>query len=133
MSELRSFDSWNKSLRNFEWLTEACSGAMDIDVFIERKGQFLVIEGKPWQDGVDISYGQHKALYALSKQPNTTVYLVGEAPRDVLYVACFNSSPAPQYVRHKRAMWWPADRFQRTTKNKFKNYVEAWWKEAEAA
>ena len=98
---LRSYDQWQASIRNFEWLGDVASGAMDVDVLIERKGNFLVIEGKPWVKGVKMPYGQHKALYALSQQPKTRVYLVGES-KNHLHVACYNTSPAPIYLRRER-------------------------------
>lgn len=46
----------------------------DVDSFCEINWHFLFIEWKP--EGEDLNNGQHQALYRLSKQPNTTVYIV---------------------------------------------------------
>lgn len=131
-SLLRSHETWAESVRNFQWLHEAVSGAMDVDLMVERKGHFLFIEAKPWQDGVVMPYGQHKALYALSKQHNTRVYLIGEG-KDHLHVVCYNTAPAPVYLRGKRCSYFPPDRFIPTTKDALADMVNAWWKDADAS
>jgi len=125
---LRSHDEWAKSIRNFAWLHKAVSGAMDIDMMVERRGSFLFVEGKPWSNGVRLPYGQHKALYALSTAPNTRVYLVGEG-REHLHVLCYNDAPPPVYLRGKRMSFYPPERFVPTTKEAFAKMVNAWWKD----
>ena len=41
---------------------------MDVDVLIERRGRFLVLEAKPWTNGVNVGFGQHLALDALAQE-----------------------------------------------------------------
>lgn len=128
---LRSYEDFAKSVRDFGWLSGVVPGAMDVDVLIERKGQFLVIEGKPWRNGVLLPYGQHKALYALSKLDNFRVYLVGEDKDDV-YVALYNGAPAPAYLRQSSSSLWPAERFVPTNKDGLAKLVKVWWDEVDA-
>jgi hypothetical protein len=135
MTSMRSFAAWRTSLRNFDWLVEAVSGAMDLDCLIERNGYFMVLEGKPWSEsasmpGVVMPYGQHKALYKLSKQPQTRVYLIGETSSDRIHVAHYADSPPPEYVRKGNISWWKPERFVPTTKDEFVHLVQAWWRDA---
>ena len=60
MATLNDYDTWKASLRNFDWLEDVVSGATDLDVFIERKGQFLVLETKAWlpDTGMRMPFGQ---------------------------------------------------------------------------
>lgn len=134
MSELRNFDNWSKSLQNFDWLKDVTSGASDVDVFMERHGRFIFIEGKEWQGsyGLEFGYGQHRALYALSKQPKTTVYLVGETAGDDIYVADYSQSPKPQYIRSRRTVWWKAETFQLVSKDDFTATIREWWEDRAA-
>lgn len=125
---VRNFEAFSKSLRDFHsWLGDAAPGATDLDFFCERKGHFLVIEAKPWTKGVTLLYGQHRALYQLSRQPNTRVYLAGEDD-DAIHLACFNTSPAP-VVRGNR-VWWPPDRFIPTDQAGLRKLVRAWWSDS---
>lgn len=126
---LRNYDTWAGSMRNFQWLLDSVSGAMDIDCLIERKGNFLVVEAKPWTKGVRMSYGQHRALYQLSLQPNTRVYLVGEDRDETIHVTCYNNSPRPIYIRKSNSVLWPPERFVPTTKDGLSKIVKAWWKD----
>ncbi|MBZ5782267.1 hypothetical protein, partial [Klebsiella aerogenes] len=74
---------------NFEWLADSVPGATDLDVFIERRGQFLVLETKAYSvgSGVRVPFGQYLALKALSALPEFTVLLVGETDdEDKFYV-----------------------------------------------
>lgn len=130
MTKLRSYEDWHASLRNFDWLGQHVSGAMDVDVLIECKGHFLVVEGKPWTKGVKMPYGQHKALYQLSKQPKTRVYLVGEGSTEGLHVALVNDAPKPRYLRSESAVLWPPERFVPTSREGFGRLVAAWWSDA---
>lgn len=127
-TKLRSFDAWKTSLRNFDWLHDSISGGMDVDLLVERNGHFLVVEGKPYDNGVRIPYGQHRALYRLSRQPKTRVYLVGEGKGDQLHVINYNDqSKAPVFVRTGAVSWWEPERFIPTTKEQFTLLVKAWW------
>lgn len=128
---LRSYSAWRKSVKNFDWLQESVSGAMDVDLLVERKGHFLIIEGKPWygQGGILLPYGQHRALYQLSKQPNTTVYLLGEDGDDV-YIAGYHEHPSPRYWRGSSQAYWPPDRFRKTTKHAIRLMLQQWWEAA---
>lgn len=136
---MRNFEEWQRSLRNFEWLSDVVPGAMDIDVMVERKGHFLIIETKPFMPkvGVYVGYGQHKALYALSKQPNTTVYLIGDdagtaqrLPRR--YLLCYNAMPAPAVIRRngKPHAYWPVEKFIPTNTEGLQQIVREWWDDA---
>lgn len=132
---MRNYEEFSKSLRNFhDWMGESAPGAMDLDFFVERKGQFLVIEMKPWQRGVALNYGQHKALHALSKQPNTRVYLAGEDKGERIHLACFNTAPPPVVRRNGRTVcWWPPDRFIPTDRAGLRELVSEWWADASEA
>ena len=127
---LRSYDTWADSMRNFSWLLDSVSGAMDVDCLIERKGNFLIIEAKPWSKGVRLPYGQHRALYQLSLQPNTRVYIVGEDKDETIHVASYNNATKPIYVRKSNMIFWPPDRFVPTSKDGLSKMVKAWWRDA---
>lgn len=126
---LRSYEEWQASVRNFEWLKGAAPGASDIDMLIERKGHFLVIEAKTWRKGVVMPYGQHRALYQLSELPNFRVYLIGEDGEDV-HVMLYDDAPAPIYLRDRSASYWTPERFVKTTKSALADMVAAWWRDA---
>jgi hypothetical protein len=82
MGALRDFDGWEKSLRNFEWIDGVAPGATDLDLVIEKNGHFLVIEDKPFHDGVSVALGQHIALSALVRLDAFTVILQGRCEDD---------------------------------------------------
>lgn len=133
VAPIRNFEEWSKSLRNFaDWLGSAAPGAMDVDFLCERNGQFLVIESKAWQKGLAVPYGQHKALYALSKEPNFRVYLAGEDGDDVIHLARYDTSPKPTFMRQRKAMWWSPEVFIPSTKEQLASLVKAWWNDAGA-
>ena len=118
-------------MRDFAWLKDATSGGMDIDLMVERNKNFLFVEGKPWMgNGVTVPWGQHKALYALSCQPATRVYLVGEDKGEQVHVLHYNISPAPIYVRAQKMAWFPAERFIPTNREELSKMVNAWWRDA---
>lgn len=128
---LRNYETWRQSIRNFEWLQDAAPGAMDVDFLLERGGQFLIVEAKPWMKGVSVPYGQHKALLALSRLPKARVYLAGE-DGERLHLACYNTSPAPiiRKVGRKCDAWWPPDRFIPSDQGGLRVIVRAWWEDA---
>lgn len=123
---LTNYETFAKSVRDFQWLNGVVPGAMDVDVLIERNGKFLVIEGKPWRDGVVLPYGQHKALFALSKLDMFSVYLVGEAKDETVYITPYTGK-APVYLRQRSASLWTADRFVPTTKDGLAKLAKEWW------
>jgi len=128
---LRNYNNWRKSIRNFEWLQETVSGAMDIDMLVERNGHFLIVEGKPWHfdGGVVVPWGQHRALMQLSMQPNTVVFLVGEA-EDEVYILNYAEAGKPRYWRGSSSAYWPEERFDRTTKGAIRKMIQDWWEVA---
>jgi hypothetical protein len=129
---IRNFDTFSKSLRNFhDWLGDAVPGAMDVDFFVERKGQFLVVELKPWTRGVVLSYGQHLALYRLSCAPGFRVYIAGEDGEDV-HVALVNDAPKPEFTRSRGRVeaWWRPERFMPVGREGLKHIVKSWWADA---
>jgi hypothetical protein len=132
VSEMRNYDKWAQSLRNYEWLQGVVPGAMDVDVLIERRGKFLVLEAKPWQSGVSVGFGQHLALRALAEQEAFDVYLVGEVEgKDTLYIVRYDDRDP--VMNRTRPVWFPPRRFQRTTKAGLALLVKGWFEEASAA
>lgn len=132
LDPLRDYSEWVKSIRNFEgWLkgTKA-PGATDIDALIERKGKFLVFEGKPWSNGVSIKYGQHLALQALAKIPSFTVYLIGECEDGAMKLMQYSPVGKPIVSRKDggRIMcWWQPKKFRPASKESLQELVNAWW------
>ncbi|MFA5937379.1 MAG: hypothetical protein WC822_05915 [Candidatus Paceibacterota bacterium] len=121
-----------EGLKNFHsWLGDVVPGACDVDFICERKHRFLVIELKDWFHGIHVPYGQHLLLYRLSKQPNTRVYLAGEAG-ETIHMAQYNDAPAPKFVKRNGrtfAYWEPA-RFLPLSKDGVRSVVQAWWEDA---
>lgn len=129
---LRNFAQWEKSLRNFAgWLGPVVSGGSDIDFICERNHQFLVVEAKPYVHGIEMGYGQHLLLYRLARQPNTTLYLVGE-DGDYVHVVDYATPIGPKVFRRggKPIVKWEPDRCEKMTRKKFQTLVEAWWNDA---
>ncbi len=131
MTEMRDFEKWAQSLRNYEWLGDVVPGAMDIDVLIERKGRFLVLEAKPWSNGVNVGFGQHLALWALAQLDEFDVYLIGEVEgKDTLYVLRYDDR---EPIRNRtRPVWFPPRRFMRMNKDGLRLLVQEWYAEASA-
>lgn len=131
---LDNFAAFRESLRNFSgWVGDVVPGAMDIDFLCERNGNFLIIEAKPWRRGIVMSYGQHKALYALSQVPNFRVYLAGEdvdGDEPVVHLARVDLSPKPMYLRKSGQVVWQPDVFIPTSKAQLQSLVSAWWKDS---
>jgi hypothetical protein len=132
--EMRSYDAWAKSLQNFEWLSESVPGATDLDIFIERRGSFLVIETKAWQDnGIRVPFGQYLALKALSELDEFDVYLVGEVDGDPNKFYVLNLSDREPTKVRTSPVWFKTKQFQRTTKDGLAALVQGWYETASAA
>lgn len=126
---LRDVAQLERSIRNFDsWLGGVVSGGCDVDFLCERRGNFLFVEGKPWQSGVVLGFGQHKTLLGLSLQPHTTVLLVGEGSRGDFYL--FEYGTRMPDVRRRRgkltAYLWPK-LFTKTDLAGLRAYVADWW------
>lgn len=136
MEPLRNYESFKDSIRDFHsWLGPVVSGACDIDFIAERNGAFLIIEAKPAQKrGIGFGYGQHLLLYRLAKQPNTTLWLVGEA-KDALYLVDYSTRIPPKFFRQgrKATVLWEPHTLEQITKEVLQERTEAWWKEQEDA
>ena len=130
---LKNYASFQGSLRNFAWLKDIVPGATDLDLLVERNRHFLVVELEPWFEGVHMPYGQHKALYHLSLQPNTSVYLVGETDNE-MHLTPYNGAKAPAVLRRKgrTEVWWKPERFHRTNEKEMRTLVLNWWNDATA-
>ncbi len=128
---MRDFGAWQQSLRNFEWLSTAVPGATDLDVFIERRGHFLVLETKHYSvgSGVRVPFGQYLALKALAALDEFDVWLVGETDDpDVLYWLDLGSRE-PIKIR-TAPVWFKCRQFQRTSKEGLGIMAKEWFKEA---
>lgn len=137
---LRNFESFQESIRNFDsWIGKCVPGAMDLDVLVERRDNFLVLEGKPWKNGVAISYGAHLSLSSLARRDGFTVYLVGEGRVDgetVLHYLDYAQAPRAAHIsKYKGRMeaWWGPDCFERTDVEGLRRLVKGWWDAASAA
>jgi hypothetical protein len=130
---LRNYDSFQQSLRDFHsWLGPVVSGACDVDFLCERNGAFLFIEAKPYYNGIQFGYGQHLLLYRLAKQPNTTVWLVGEA-KDCLYLVDYSTPIPPKFFRlkGKAQVKWEPHVCRQASKEELKEEASRWWQEQE--
>lgn len=127
-SKMRDFDAWNASIRNFEWMGGDLPGAMDVDMLIERRGRFLVLEGKPWQGtaGVSVPFGQYLALEALANIPQFDVYIIGEAPQSASFYRCRVGERKPMMNRTGPVRF-PPRRFERTSREGLALFVKDWW------
>lgn len=131
-SEMRSWQEFERSMRNYSWLEGAVPGAMDVDFLIERKGKFLVMEFKPWTNGVNVGFGQHLALRALAEQENFDVFLVGENEKtEALYVVRYDDREPVK--KQTRPVWFPPRRFLRFNKESIRIMVAEWYAEASAS
>lgn len=131
---LRNYDQFQKSLRDFHsWLGPVVSGACDIDFCCERNGGFLFIEAKPIEThGITFGYGQHLLLWRLSRQPRTTLWLVGEG-KNTLYLADYSTPIPPKFFRRggKAMVQWEHHALEEITKEDLRRRTEAWWEEQE--
>src|SRR3546814_2763508 len=129
---LRDYANFKKSIRDFHtWLGGTVSGACDIDFCSERNGHFLFLEAKPYYRGITLGYGQHLLLYRLAKQPNTTLYLVGET-EDLLYVVDYSTPIPPRFGRRsgKSVVTWDPALCIGKRKDEVRALVESWWERA---
>lgn len=138
MDPLRSFDSFKRSLRDFlSWLPKSVPGAMDIDCLLERHGHILIVEGKPWDSrgGVYLTYGQYKALVALSSKEDTTVLLVGQ-DGDAWRFLNLAKARKPEFHKNgphgQSAMWYAEAAFTATDRQQFGLLVEQWYQRINA-
>lgn len=147
---LREPERFAAGMHSFAWLKESVSGATDVDCQIERRGRFLIIEGKTWNPGgITVPLGQHIALtkqarlecvlpgagLPVSYQP-FSVYLVGEPPKE----NADDGEATPYHVmrygftqpasKTSDGAWWPANRFELMTRAEVRAFVLAWWRTA---
>lgn len=130
---LRSYEEFQKSFRFFEsWIGGAAPGATDIDCLIERRGNFLVLESKPWAGmGVVVGLGQHLALTALARLQEVDVWLIGESASGERYVTELKDGNVPRVRRSNRVhAYYPADLFQAVSVEQLQAKVRGWWDEA---
>lgn len=125
---LRDYEAWKTSLRNFTWLHHVAPGATDLDVVIERRGHFLVLETKHWQEGVKVPLGQHILLAQLSALEPFTVFLVGEKADDGEDSQCFEVVPYLRYAPMARGafMLFPPSIFEPKTRDDMRQLVRQW-------
>lgn len=126
---LNDYTQWKDSLRNFEWLNRHAPGATDLDVVIERHGQFLVLEAKHWHAGIRMPLGQHIALCALARVECFSVYLIGEAPEDTDWpYRVMRYTPETRGVVSPRSNrpHFPPFMFDRFTQDDLGQLVEEW-------
>lgn len=123
---MRSFEQWESSVRNFEWVQGAIPGATDLDMLVERNGNFLILESKTMEgSGVNVPFGQYLALNALAKVPKFQVMLVGEGPKGGWFR--YWLSPDSGIRNGTRPVWFPKDWFTRIGKDDLREELRAWW------
>ncbi|MGZ4518817.1 MAG: hypothetical protein ACXVGB_00165 [Mycobacteriaceae bacterium] len=128
---MRSFKEWQASLRNFEWLSDSVPGATDLDVFIERRGHFLVIETKHYSigSGVRVPFGQYLALKALADLPEFDVWLVGETddPERLYWLDLGSREPTKARTT---PVWFKSKQFTRVDKHALGSMAKGWYQDA---
>ncbi len=82
---IRSYEEWQQSLKNFEWLSNEIPGATDIDMVLHAANpggddRFLVIETK--KPGQPLPTGQRILLQGLHRQGWTVVLIHGPDDND---------------------------------------------------
>ena len=130
---LRNYDEWKNSLRNFAWLGDAVPGATDIDVFVERRGSFLVLETKAWMPnyGIKVPFGQYLALKALADLPQFTVILIGETDDEDLFYYLDIAEHTPRKYRTTPVRYGP-ELFQEIDQAGILENVAHWYSQASA-
>ena len=83
--KLRSFEEWERSLQNFDWLDGFVPGATDVDFLLHAsvKGaddRYLLLEFK--SPGAPLPMGQRILLTSLKKQGWTVVVIWGPDAND---------------------------------------------------
>lgn len=128
MSEIRDFETWSKSLRNFsDWLGDCVPGASDIDCVIERRHNFLVMEGKTLGgNGIQVPVGQAIMLDSLASVPRFTVYLVGEGPQGGKHLIQWTPGLGQ---RAKGPRFIQKDWMRPKTNAQLQTLVREWWEE----
>lgn len=106
----------------------------------ERRGNFLILEGKPLIDGqVILPLGQYIALRALAAVPNFTVYIVGEgaqvsrARRGAFAIASVRDLPRNLVQRRwsgVRSVVIPSSLLEPVSVTGLRNTLKRWWEEA---
>lgn len=133
VEKIRDWEKFEGTLRDYaSWLGSAVPGASDLDFVVERRGHFLVLEAKPWSNGINVGFGQYLMLETLAKIDAFDVYLVGEAPKSG---ACYllRLDPAnPPVKKATRPVWYPPRRFMRMTRDTLREFVKNWFEEASA-
>lgn len=129
--EMRDFDAWQKSLKDFSWLKDHVPGATDLDVFIERRGKFLVIETKAYSpgSGVRVPFGQYLALKALADLPQFDVWLVGETDDEDRMYWLDLGAREPTRVR-TAPVWFKSRQFVRVDKSVLAEMCKEWFQDA---
>lgn len=130
MEAIRDWEKFEGTLRDYaSWLGTAVPGASDLDMVVERRGKFLVLETKPWSNGVNVGFGQYLMLHALSEIEQFDVYIVGEAPKTkALYTMRMNGTPPVK--KGVRPVWYPPKRFTRMSRDGLREMVQLWYEEA---
>lgn len=127
-----------EGIRDFQsWMGNAVPGAMDVDCLVERRGHFLVLEGKPRKgDRIEISKGQHIALSALAKLDPFTVYIVGEpSGRATKFaVADLSELQTPDYTMGKGPFGFYVTKrpWRLLSREELRELARAWWVDSSA-
>lgn len=105
----------NTSPERFDYAKGICSGGgSDIDLIIERRGHFLVVENK--RPGEAISRGQMIMLRSLNELPQFTVIIVrGEPPDQIISAGPLDGEQYPMNVQQ------------------FRNWMQRWWNRHETS
>jgi hypothetical protein len=139
---IRNHKLFEESLRCFDWLGGVVPGAMDVDLLLERAGNFLVLELKPRiGPRVYVPLGQYIALKALAAREGFTVLLVVETPESkksplpLFSVANLGALPKGGVRRWQgvKSMSWELDsNFEDMTLDDLRARLRTWWNEAAA-
>lgn len=133
-STLRDRDAFERSLRNYEaFLDEAgIPGGCDVDLTIERRGNHVVFEGKPWRGGVTVPVGQYMALRSLSEKDRVSVVVVGETGDDdgTVYIANLAHAKAAGLIANEArgVPFVQAAAFRKTTWSGLAAFIGDWYR-----
>lgn len=130
---IRDYEEWARSIRNFaNWVGDAVPGGSDLDFICERKGQFLVVEGKHYHQGMMIPYGQWLMLKQLAKLPQFTVLLVGEGDDDQLFITDLDNPDLDCTFSRGRGMCVGPRSFVTSNVEGLQETLREWWEWATA-